>query len=372
MEPAYDISPMNEEAQKKGERAGSPAITWRVRLLLVLLGVVASLLTVEIAFRIISPSLKENHEALDRPSFWYIPESSLDQRDYYYSPHKAPGVFRIIVVGDSFTYAGKAQFDDSFSKRLERMLNLNTNQPKVEVLNWGVPGYSTVQEAWMVKKALSRYQPDLIILQVTLNDPEIRPYRVTHPYQKANGQIESTVLPHWKSLNYIVTRILNSMSYGDYEKYYFDLFNDNATWSRFAGAIKHIVGMTSQAKVPLIVVVFPLFSHPINDHYVFKPLHEKIDSLLSGLNAKWLDLSDSYKGIPPIRLQAIPGEDSHPNEIAHRIAADAIYQKLAELKLVPDAAKIKNFTLRGRTLSQPLPKVRTGDEPQQLSKAKSK
>lgn len=346
--------------------------SWRVKLLLIVFGLAISLLFIELAFRIARPAIVEHAKWEDRPTHWYLPESSLEPRDFYYSPHKAPGVFRIVVVGDSFTYGGKGQFDDAFSKRLERMLNLNNKQPKVEVLNWGVPGYSTAQEAWLVKRALSEYEPDLILLEVTLNDPELQPYRITHPYQKADGEIElsSPLFRYWQSLGFVASRVLNSLSYRDYEKYYFDLYSNEEAWGRFAGAMKHIVGMTEGAKVPFMAVVFPLFSHPIDENYVFKPLHEKIDALLAGLTGNWVDITAEYNGIPPSRLQAIPGKDSHPNEIAHRIAADAIYAKLAELNLIPDEVRIKKLRSKGRNLSQPLPRIRKGDEPESLKSKK--
>ena len=346
--------------------------SWRVRLLLILFGLIVSLLFIELAFRITRPAIVEHAKWQDRPNHWYLPESSLEPRDFYYSPHKAPGVFRIVVVGDSFTYGGKGQFDDAFSKRLERMLNLNNKQPKVEVLNWGVPGYSTAQEAWLVKRALSEYEPDLVLLEVTLNDPELQPYRITHPYQKADGEIElsAPLFRYWQSLGFVASRVLNSLSYRDYEKYYFDLYSNEEAWSRFAGAMKNIVRMSEGAKVPFMAVVFPLFSHPIDENYVFKPLHEKIDTLLAGLTPNWVDITADFNGIPPSRLQAIPGKDSHPNEIAHRIAADAIYTKLAALNLIPDEVKIKKMTSKGRNLSHPLPRIRNGDEPDSLKDKK--
>lgn len=119
----------------------------------------------------------------------YLPESAFRARDFYYPPEKAPGVFRIIAIGDSFTFGGKMHFDDSYSKRLERMLNLNDKQRKVEVLNWGISGYSSFHEVQLVRTAITQFNPDLVIVQITLNDAELQPYRVTHRYQNKRGAV---------------------------------------------------------------------------------------------------------------------------------------------------------------------------------------
>jgi hypothetical protein len=55
-----------------------------------------------------------------------------------------------------------------------------------------------------------------------------------------------------------------------------------------------------------------------------------------------LDLSAMYQGIPLERLQVIPGVDRHPNEIAHRMAAEKIYLWLESQEMIPEQHKIKD------------------------------
>jgi hypothetical protein len=61
---------------------------------------------------------------------------------------------------------------------------------------------------------------------------------------------------------------------------------------------------------------------------------------MTSLGVPVIDLSPLYIGIPLERLQVIPGVDRHPNEIAHRMAAERIYLWLEELKLLPQQALI--------------------------------
>jgi len=110
---------------------------------------------------------------------------------------------------------------------------------------------------------------------------------------------------------------------------------------------------TQERKVPLVAVVFPLFGIAMNAHYPFYPIHEKINALLESLTVAHIDLSSIYAGIPLERLQVIPGVDRHPNEIAHRMAAERLYLWLEEQKLLPKELLIQDrFATRLGTQDQ--------------------
>ncbi|MBN8550095.1 MAG: SGNH/GDSL hydrolase family protein [Deltaproteobacteria bacterium] len=338
-------------AARQSACVATPDHAWIKRAAAVLFGVFAALIVFEIGFRIANSTLHTPSKWRDRPAVYYLPEAS-HNRDQLYSPAKSPGTFRIIVIGDSFTEPGENQYDDSFSKRLERMLNLNKEQPRVEVLNWGVPGSSTAQQALLVQRAVSNFNPDLVVLQITLNDPEFAPYRETHNLKNKGTQKEG-LLAHWKSLAFLRSRIANSQSREAYVQYYQDLFDQSATWNHFSGAVQKIEKITSTANVPLLAVLFPLFSHPLDDSYPFKAIHQKVTGLLDMTGIKRIDLLSSYQNIPPERLQVRPGKDSHPNEIAHRIAADSIYTAMVDYSLIPVEIRAKHRTRNRYGKTQP-------------------
>jgi hypothetical protein len=79
-------------------------------------------------------------------------------RDRAYSYQRKDGVFRIIVLGDSFTWGFGVEHHDIFTEIMERDLR------NVEIINMGVSGYSTDQEYLQFKKEGSRYNPQLILL----------------------------------------------------------------------------------------------------------------------------------------------------------------------------------------------------------------
>ena len=306
-------------------------------------GVAASLGLLELGFRVISVSEKAQTWT-DRPAAYYKPSSASSLQDYTYPDEKEAGVFRIAVIGDSFTFAPYMQFDDAFPKRLERMLNLSENTP-VEVINYGVPGFSTGHEVGALKKALTQ-GADFVLLQITLNDPQIKPYQPTglrggHQF----GEFESK---HWvteysKLANFIATRLHNTNTHSRYVDYYFDLFSKKKNWEYFSNSLKRLRRVARKAGIPMVAVTFPLFGIPLDKDYPFHPIHQKVQNLLSDLEIENLDLYNAFSGIPLERIQVIPGADFHPNEIGHRIAAEAIYSWLAERSLIPQDTHIEDL-----------------------------
>ncbi len=306
------------------------------------LALVATLVAIEIGYRLLPSSAGRNWQ--DRPQLYFSAEKAATTQDYFYSSQKPAGAFRIAVIGDSFTFAPYMQFDDTFSKRLERWLNLNEHQPKVEVLNLGVPAYSTNHEVPVVKESLEG-GANLIIVQITLNDPELKPYTPQQLLLDRNqfGDYEPAEwLRHWKSAVFVLSRLHNNSTRKNYIKKFFDLFDKRRTWENFSKSWAKIAELAESKKVPVIAVIFPLFGLPVDDSYPFWPIHQKIAQLMNELKVPALDITEAYRNIPVDRLQVLPGKDFHPNEIAHRIAAEQMYGWLAEKRLVPEAALAKD------------------------------
>lgn len=76
---------------------------------------------------------------------------------------KPAGVYRIALVGDSQIEAIQVPLEKSYGKLLEKQLTERLHRP-VEVLNFGVSGYSTVQEYLLMKRNVFKYQPDMVLL----------------------------------------------------------------------------------------------------------------------------------------------------------------------------------------------------------------
>ena len=308
--------------------------------LLIIFGSCFSLLAVEGVIRLLLAKQAKSPAWSDRPEFYYKYSESENMQDYPWPDSKPEGSFRIVVLGDSFSFATQMQFDDAFPKKMERILNLNATVPKTEVFNFGVPGYSTSHEVGLVAKA-AKLSADLVLLQITLNDPQRKPYTPRgidgeNPFQASKtAEAPESFLGKWKTLSFVKDRIRNTKTHNDYVNYYFDLFNNQANWKEFEKSLKRIARKTKKKNIKLAAVVFPLFGLPLDDHYPFHPLHKKTSNLLEEIGITHLDLFEAFKGIPLDRIQVIPGRDFHPNEIGHRLAAEKITSWLHESALIP-------------------------------------
>lgn len=311
-------------------------------------GIVVALGIVEIGVRTLVSSTPKGPKWSDRPVFYFRAPGAPTMQNYPYNPQKPAGTYRIAVVGDSFTFAPFMQFTDTFSYKLQQMLKVSGSPRSVEVINYGVPAYSTSHEIDTTQQALAE-GADLIILQITLNDPEIKAHKPTGLTEnmtdrfgplKLKGTIKA-IARHWKTLGFVLTRLHNSRTHQAYTDYFTGLFMEEKTWKPFTESMGRLVGLAKESKIPIVAVVFPLFGMPMDATYPFYPIHSKVRDLMTSLEVPNLDVSDIYKGIPLDHLQVIPGVDRHPNEIAHRMAAEHIYLWLEGQMMIPDEFVIK-------------------------------
>jgi lysophospholipase L1-like esterase len=78
----------------------------------------------------------------------------------------------------------------------------------------------------------------------------------------------------------------------------------------------------------LRVMTFP-FLHTLGADYPFRSVHLQIDEAWRELGVAHLDLLRVFQGSKPEQLTVNP-HDAHPNENAHRLAAEALEQWLPE------------------------------------------
>jgi hypothetical protein len=93
----------------------------------------------------------------------YIKINGLGYRDIERSKAKPPHVFRIAVLGDSFTEARQVDIEHTFWKRLETHL-AEFRGRRVEILNFGIGGYGTAQQLLTLKLHVLGFSPDLVLL----------------------------------------------------------------------------------------------------------------------------------------------------------------------------------------------------------------
>lgn len=83
---------------------------------------------------------------------------------------KPPDLFRILVLGDSVTFGWGVREEDTYSSQLAGLLAALRPGQRFEVINAGVSGYGTWQEALWLRQAIDELAPDLVVVQVHVND----------------------------------------------------------------------------------------------------------------------------------------------------------------------------------------------------------
>lgn len=92
----------------------------------------------------------------------YAKVNSAGLMDREYSVEKPEGVYRILVLGDSFAEGLRVPMDTAFHSILEE--ELNAAGKRVEVINAGVAGWGTDQQLLFYREIGRKYAPDMVLL----------------------------------------------------------------------------------------------------------------------------------------------------------------------------------------------------------------
>ncbi len=98
----------------------------------------------------------------------YVQINSQSFRDVEWSYAKAADTIRVAVLGNSWTEALQVPLERVYTSVLQTKMNQEKCFPgrRVEVMNFGVAGYSTAQEFLLLQQKVWSYHPDLVVLAV--------------------------------------------------------------------------------------------------------------------------------------------------------------------------------------------------------------
>jgi len=313
--------------------------------LLLLLGVAVSLLIAEGAVRLA--------RAGDPRATGYAPvntrrpengwTNSLGYRDNEHRPAKPPGVRRVVVLGDSFTWGAKVEFDDAYPRRLERGLARHRGEAW-EVISLARSGMNTVEEAEQLGTEGLAYDPDVVVLGYCLNDSEddnAAEARRARDWTEMKKERRSPSDGLERSALYRLIRrriwatVENRRRIAAYRSMYAPEYPG---WIAGQRALKSMAEWCRERKVPFLVMIFPLFGNPLDRDYPFPEIHAAVSRAAAEAGARVVDLLPAYRGLNWELLVVDGPNDEHPNEIAHRIAADVLLSALDDV-LPPPARR---------------------------------
>jgi len=241
-----------------------------------------------------------------------------------YYPVKSPGKkHRVAFLGNSFTVGqGIKNVDDRFVNIIRR------DCPDLEVHCLAANGLRTRAELKFVNRIAEKgYQFDYVVLCYALNDlvdlmPENRILidRIYSDYKNEMGYLDSA--SYFINTWYYRLKAKND---ADITNYYGFVKRGYAgpEWHEQQKCLAALADTIQRRGGKLLVVTFPFFNAVGGNTYEYQYIHQQLDRFWDGINIPNLDLLPTFSSYQPAVI-TVNKFDAHPNELAHRLAAESI------------------------------------------------
>ncbi|MFT5733553.1 MAG: lysophospholipase L1-like esterase [Planctomycetota bacterium] len=227
---------------------------------------------------------------------------------------------RVVCLGDSYTFGWAVEDEETYPSALARRLRaLRPEEPPL-VVNAGVPGFNTTQEAAYLEHHWQALDPDVVVLGFVMNDAEpsrIAPQAPRQRYRFARlWMLEDLKLRTGLADGPFPSRLLRFRDY-------LDQFAPGAP-ERDAclDGLRAIAGLCEERATPLVIAIFPDTTALRATGYRLAPIHEQVATWGAELGVSTIDLLDDFRGEHNEDF-CVPG-DGHPNARALERFARAI------------------------------------------------
>jgi hypothetical protein len=238
-----------------------------------------------------------------------------------YMPAVEEGKRRVTFLGDSFTAGhGVPDVEDRFAN----IIRAARPDWEVHVMAW--TGVETGDEVTALTRTAGHgYDLDVVVLIYCLNDvSDLLPrWKELHDRLRRPPQVGGFLLDNSYLINTLYYRL--RVRWEPDTADYFDWVRDAYTgplWRRQLARLRALRDEVSRRGGRLLVVSFP-YMHSVGPDYQFLEVHRQLDQTWKEWDVPHLDLLGVYDAGPASDL-VVNRYDAHPNERAHRMAADAI------------------------------------------------
>jgi hypothetical protein len=252
-----------------------------------------------------------------------VATSSQGLRDRDFPLERKEGVRRIVMVGDSLTFGWGVPFEDTFSKRIEKLYA--EAGETVEVINTGVGNWNTMQEvAYFLDKG-KEFKPDIVVLNYFVNDAEPVPQ---------DRQPPSLLMRNCYACVFLAGRLdmLKRLFFGgtSWDAYYLGLYGNGEApgWLDAKAAIKRLAEYCKTNDITLVVASLPEL-HDVKN-YPFGLVTQLVKDAAAENGAVFVDLLPSVSGEASETLWVTP-PDPHPNAFANGLIAAGLFATLRGL-----------------------------------------
>ena len=258
-----------------------------------------------------------------------VTTNALGFREREVLPKPAQGVYRIAVIGDSFTFGSGIARSDRMTERLEGLLS----SLHVEVLNFGRSGAQTADHVETLRDIVLPVQPDFVLMQWYSNDVEGSD-RSGRP--RAGRLLPSSSASSWlqthSALYYLVNQQWGRLQMelglvGSYKDYMDQRFADPTSPDMVAAqaALEEFISIARDSGIGVGIVAFP--DIVVANSLAEFPLGYLIDRVLDVCAAERIgcvDLRETFLGISDTEGWWASRLDAHPGPRANEAAAEAV------------------------------------------------
>jgi lysophospholipase L1-like esterase len=262
--------------------------------------------------------------------------NSLGYRDTEHAVAKPPGVYRVVVLGDSIAAGLKVlRYDRTFAPVLEKLLR-QAGVP-AEVINLSVSGYNTQQEVETLRDKGLRYRPDLVVVAYSLTDRERVDGDILKTLLEAERQkggiapvsaVADPLLLHSALYRFFRYRVLAPHPGTDDAELRraVDLISGD-TVAEYFGVLARLA---RESRFQVVIAVFPRLPHSFQG-YPYGDQHRYVADLSARYGFHHLDLLEPFircRQAAPERRLGIDGY--HPAPYGHHCAAAAMAELILE------------------------------------------
>jgi len=204
-----------------------------------------------------------------------------NSRHQEYPREKAPGEYRIAVIGDSYVAALQLPYDQSLAEQLESALG----DGHYRVFRFGIDGAPLSQYLHMLRKEVLQYAPDLLIVNLVHND-----------FYESWGFKPGVYTSSFLKLKLAGDRVTGELDPVPYAAPWYNWIRESATWRYLAyrrqirfGLLRELLlgstrsGAEYRANIDLAAVERNAKNNRIATDYLFRNLKEICDANGMGL-----------------------------------------------------------------------------------------
>lgn len=248
--------------------------------------------------------------------------NTLQFRDAEFAPRR-PGVRRVAVLGDSFTEGQGVKEADTYPRRLEALLNA-AEPGRWEVLNWGRRG-ADFPRLYETFEQLLQYDPDVVVYGMFLNDAEQSDaFRARYSLVNERMQGRRRTREGPGLLGFVFERLERRRLDRETLAWFAQMYAEpnREGWERTQAHLREMDRRMRERGGRLLVADWPvLLADDSADPLA--PAHDAIARACAGAGIAHHDLRAALSGRPGESLWVHP-LDQHPNDVAHRLAAESL------------------------------------------------